>query len=84
MAQENRENNKPRYGGGRPPVGDDPNQPPRKGPRFSIYWIYAIIIAVLIGFHIFGSFNANMKQIDQDRFTEMLRQGEIKKIHCHQ
>ena len=30
--------------------GEDPNQPPRKGPRFSIYWIYAIIFAVLIGF----------------------------------
>jgi cell division protease FtsH len=78
MSQENRDNNKPPRYGGRP-QGDDPNQAPRKGPRFSIYWIYAIIFAVLIGFQLFGTFSPNMKEIDQDRFTEILRQGDIKK-----
>ena len=34
--------------------GEDPNQSPRRGPKFSIYWIYAIIFAVLIGFQLFG------------------------------
>jgi AFG3 family protein len=76
MSQENRDNNKPRYTGGRPP---EDGQPPRKGPRFSIYWIYAIIFMVLIGFQLFGSFSTNLKEIDQDRFTEMLKQDDIKK-----
>ncbi len=61
------------------PPGGDPNQPPRKGPRFSIYWIYAIIFAVLIGFQIFGPFSTNMKEIDQDTFTGILKQGDVSK-----
>jgi AFG3 family protein len=78
MSQEqpNRDNKNPRFGG-RPPV-DDPNQPPRKGPRFSIYWIYAIIFAVLIGFQLFGALSPNMTEITEDRFTEILRQGDVK------
>ncbi len=81
MSQEpqNRDDKRiPRFGN-RPP-GDDPNQPPRKGPRFSIYWIYAIIFAVVIGFNLFGSaFSPNMKEIDQDTFTEILKRGDILK-----
>ncbi len=79
MSQEpNRNDNKnPRFGN-RPP-GDDPSQPPKKGPRFSIYWIYAIIFAVLIGFQLFGPFSPNMKEITQDNFTSILRQGDIDK-----
>ena len=63
--------------GNRPP-GDDPNQP-KKGPKFSIYWVYAIIIAMLIGMNIFSPFSSGMKEISQDRFTEMLKQGDISK-----
>ena len=79
MSQEqpNRDNKNPRFGN-RPP-SDDPNQAPGKGPRFSIYWLYAIIFAVLIGFHLFGTFSPNMKEISQDRFNEILRQGDVKK-----
>ncbi len=49
MAQEpynrNDKSNLPRFNRQQP--GDDPEQPPRKGPKFSIYWVYAIIFAVL-------------------------------------
>src|SRR5258706_1657075 len=63
----------------RPPA-DDPNQPPKKGPRFSIYWIYAIILAVLIGYEIYGgALSANMKEIDMDTFTSILKKGDISK-----
>jgi cell division protease FtsH len=81
MSQEsnNSNNNPPRFGGNRPPTGDDPNQPPKKGPRFSIYWIYAIIFAVLIGFQLFGLGSPNMKEITKDRFTEILKQGDVEK-----
>jgi AFG3 family protein len=80
MSQESNNNNNtpPRFGGNRP-TGDDPNQPPKKGPRFSIYWIYAIIFAVLIGFQLFGPFSPNMKEITKDRFTEILKQGDVEK-----
>jgi len=45
------ENNKQRP----PSTPGSDNQPPRKGPRFNIYWIYGIIFLVLIGVQFFGS-----------------------------
>ncbi|MET0394842.1 MAG: ATP-dependent zinc metalloprotease FtsH [Chitinophagaceae bacterium] len=65
----------PRFGNR--PGGDDPASSPRKSPRFSIYWVYAIIFAVLIGFQVFGSFSPGMKKIDQNIFLEMLRSGQV-------
>ena len=72
--------NNPRFGNNRPPVpGEDPNQAPRKGPKFSIYWIYAIIFAVLIGFQLFGPFSSNTAQVDQDYFQQVLKSGDVEK-----
>ena len=59
--------------------GEDPNQSPRKGPKFSIYWIYAIIFAVLIGFQLFGPFSPNTASIDQDYFQQVLKAGDVEK-----
>jgi len=73
----NDKNNLPRGFGNRPKE-DDPNQPPRKGPRFSIYWIYAIIFAVLIGFQLWGPFSSNTAQISQDQFLTALKAGDVK------
>ncbi len=62
-----------------------PNRPnpegenPRKGPRFSIYWVYALIFAVLIGLQVFGSFSTSNNQIDRKKFTELLQNNEIEK-----
>lgn len=79
MSQEpynkNEKNNLPRFGNRK---DDDPNQAPKKGPRFSIYWIYAIIFAVLIGFQLFN-FSANTATIDQELFQQALRNGDIDK-----
>ncbi len=51
----NRNDNKvPRFGNRPVGHGEEPGQP-KKGPRFSIYWIYAIIIAVLLGANYFNS-----------------------------
>ncbi|HEX5652425.1 MAG TPA: ATP-dependent zinc metalloprotease FtsH [Chitinophagaceae bacterium] len=66
----------PRFGS-RPP-GEDPNSP-KKGPRFSIYWIYAIIFAVLIGFQLFGTFSANVAKTNNLQFREMVKAGDVKK-----
>jgi AFG3 family protein len=71
------DNKLPRFGN-RPGGGDDSGQP-KKGPRFSIYWIYAIIFAVLIGFQLFNPLSPNMKEIDQDSFAIILKKGDISK-----
>jgi len=77
MAQEPyKDDNKPRL----PKLNNRPNsdgEPPRKGPRFSIYWVYAIIFAVLIGFQVFGPFSPSTTQVDQDDFEQMLREGDV-------
>ena len=79
--QENNRNEsrQPRFGN-RPGGGDDPGAP-KKGPRFSIYWIYAIIFAVLIGFQLFGPFSPNMAKISSLEFRDMVRNnnGDIAK-----
>src|SRR5690348_6651225 len=56
--------------------GEDPNTP-KKGPKFSIYWIYAIIFAVLIGFQLFSPFSPSTATIDQDRFLQILKAGDV-------
>lgn len=71
------ENRRPPFGNR--PGGDDPNQPPKKGPRFSIYWIYAIIFAVLIGFQLFGPFSPNMAKINENEFKNYVASGDVAK-----
>ncbi|MCW3116496.1 MAG: hflB [Chitinophagaceae bacterium] len=61
------------------PSGDDKDAP-RKGPRFSIYWVYAIIFAVLIGFQLFGgSFTSNMAKTTPNDFKKMVSAGDVQK-----
>ena len=61
----------------RPSNNDSDN--PRKGPRFSIYWIYAIIFAVLMGFQLFGPFAWISVEINQSDFENMMRDGDVAK-----
>src|SRR6478609_12120188 len=56
--------------------GDDNSS--KKGPRFSFYWVYAIIFAILIGFQLFGgSFSPNATNISQNDFEAMIRRDEV-------
>ncbi|MDO5105153.1 ATP-dependent zinc metalloprotease FtsH [Capnocytophaga sp.] len=50
-------------------------------PRFSAYWIYAILIAVILGFNLFsdGTLWNQPKEIPQSKFMEYLRNGDISK-----
>jgi len=78
MSQEpNSQDNRPPRFGNRP--GEEPGQTPKKGPRFSIYWIYAIIFAVLIGFQLFNPLSPNMAKISSLEFRTMLANGEVAK-----
>ncbi len=55
---------------------------PRKGPKFNIYWIWAIIFAVLIGFQFFGQFTPSAQPLDSElEFrTNMLETGDVAKL----
>ncbi len=58
---------------------DDNGEGPKKGPRFSIYWVYAVIFAVLIGFQMLPSFGSSSTPIDQNQFEQMLQAGDVAK-----
>ena len=75
--KQNDKNNFPRFR----PRGDDDNGGQRKGPKFSIYWIWGIIAAVLIGFNLFGSFSPDAHPADEFDFRKyMLANGDVEKI----
>ena len=61
------------------PQGEGPN---RKGPKFNIYWIWAIIFAVLVGFQFFGSLTPDAKPLESElEFrTKMLEEGDVSKL----
>src|SRR5262245_41890119 len=58
----------------------DDNGGQRKGPKFNIYWVWAIIFAVLVGFQLFNSFGPDAKQINELRFYQMLESGDVDKL----
>ncbi|MFZ1314513.1 MAG: ATP-dependent zinc metalloprotease FtsH [Chitinophagaceae bacterium] len=80
MSQESNKRNetKPPRFNNRPGGGEDP-QAPKKGPRFSIYWVYAIIFAVLIGFQLFGPLTPNMAKTNELELKNMIAKGEVEK-----
>jgi AFG3 family protein len=79
MAQDDSRQNERNFSRLRPK--DDGNAP-RKGPKFNIYWIWAIIFAVLVGFQFFGSFTPDAKPLDseQEFRTKMLQTGDVAKL----
>ncbi len=54
----------------------------KKGPRFNIYWIWAIIFAVLVGFQFINSMNPDAKPLasEQEFRTRMLETGDVEKV----
>jgi AFG3 family protein len=79
MPQEPYKNDKsklPRFN--QKPNENGENNSPKKGPRFSIYWIYAIIFAVLIGFQLFN-FSSSTSDLNQSQFENLIRNGEVAK-----
>src|ERR1700742_4002361 len=75
--KQNDKNNFPRFR----PRGDDDTNGPRKGPKFSIYWIWGIIAAVLIGFNLFGTFTPDAQETNELEFRHnMLATGDVEKL----
>jgi cell division protease FtsH len=58
--------------------GNDDNSQ-RRGPKFSIYWVYAIIFAIIIGFQFFGPFSAPAPKTTPLQFQEMVKAGYVDK-----
>ena len=83
MPQENMKQNDK---GGFPrfrPRGEQDDNTPRKGPKFSIYWIWGIIAAVLLGFNFFGgAFTPDARHLDseQEFRNNMLEKGDVAKL----
>ena len=61
---------------GTPPDGDDP----KKKPRLSIYWVYGIIFAVIIGYNLFRTTAGTGVEINDIEFYNMLRKGDVDQI----
>ena len=60
--------------------GPDKGDSPRKGPKFNIYWIYAIIAGVLL-FAQFMKFAPETTQTWEQEFKQkMLVQGDVEKL----
>lgn len=78
MAEENKTNNNRK-------ANPDPFNPedgaPRSGrPRFNIYWVYGLIFAVIVGYNLFRGVSSAGVEINQLRFVEMVKQGDVEKI----
>jgi AFG3 family protein len=65
--------------GNRP--GGNPGNKPGGGmkPKFNSYWIIGIILLVMIGIQLLGS-GGSLKEIDSNRFFQILRKGDIEKL----
>jgi cell division protease FtsH len=75
MAQENNKNKPDMYERG----GNE--KPSRRGPRFSIYWIYALVAIILIAFNVFKFSAPDIKTTTEQEFREtMLKNGDVEKI----
>src|SRR5882757_8409306 len=78
MAQEDLKQND-RSNRSRPQGNGD--EPPRRGPRFSIYWVWAAIAVILIGFNVFsGKLTPSAEDTSQQDFYDMLSKGDVDKV----
>ncbi len=61
------------------PSGDD--KPPRKGPKFSIYWIYALIAIILVGAQLFNWSPDAVRTNELEFRQQMLAKGDVEKLN---
>ncbi|MBP3767884.1 MAG: ATP-dependent zinc metalloprotease FtsH [Prevotella sp.] len=62
--------------------GNNNGQPKMNMPKFNMSWIYAIVIAILIGLYLTGGTDSTntKKQVSYSKFKEMVTAGYAKKI----
>ena len=77
MAQENDQGRMPGFK--RNEGGDDKS--PKRGPRFSIYWIYGIVAVVLVGYQLFKGVNTPATVTNDLVFRQkMLANNDVEKL----
>jgi AFG3 family protein len=59
------------------PIGNDPQ---KKKPRFNIYWIYGLIFVSIVGYNLFRGVSSAGIQTNQQKFYEMVKQGDVEQI----
>ncbi|MDQ2720330.1 MAG: ATP-dependent zinc metalloprotease FtsH [Bacteroidota bacterium] len=58
-----------------------PDEDPKKRPKLSIYWVYGIIFAIIIGYNLYRtSSGGSGVEINNTDFYTMLRQGDVDQI----
>ena len=60
------------------PSGED--KPVRKGPKFSIYWIYAVIAVVLIGANFYNMSPDAVRTSELEFRQQMLAKGDVERL----
>src|ERR1700712_4535921 len=60
-----------------PGQGEDPQ---KKKNKFNIYWIYGIVFLSIIAYNMYRGVNSTGVETDQQKFYEMLKQGDVEKI----
>ena len=75
MSNINKDNKKDKQPTMRPKLGGNPNS---KRP-FNPYWVYAIVLAILMGMWIFGQDNT-VKEITWSEFQEYVKDNRVKSI----
>lgn len=58
------------------PEGEDPN----RKPKFKFYWVYVILALSLLAVNFFTNVSPAGVETDQQKFYEMVKQGDVQKI----
>jgi AFG3 family protein len=57
-----------------------PDEDPKKRPRFSVYWIYGLLFAAIIGYNMFRTVNNSGVETNIEAFKELAKQGDVTKL----
>lgn len=61
-------------------ISPSSDEDPRKKPKLSIYWVYGVIFALIIGYNLFRTTTGTGVEINNTDFYTMLRQGDVDQI----
>ena len=80
MAQEEKKNKPNLFD--RNGTGNEDRNNPKKGPRLSIYWIYAIIAAIILGYGYLKQNTPDLAQTTKEDFQQnMLIKGDVQQVY---
>ena len=54
--------------------------PKNKKPKFSIFWVYGIMLALIIGYNVFSPRDTTGVEINNLDFYTMMRQGDVQEV----